>query len=120
MLFTSWRNEDTDLISKYSSYKEHYLALQESIKEQMGLYAVCYEELNDFQEQLNSVADDNKEQFDLIAPITQDIEHQGEDEANENINPGLNENLDLSEDLGIPSASSNNEPHILNELSDQQ
>ena len=76
MLFTSWRNEDTDLIGKYSSYKEHYLALQESIKEQKGLYAVCYEELNGVQEQLNSVADDNEDQFDLIAPITQYIEHQ--------------------------------------------
>ena len=109
MLFTSWRNEDTDLISKYSSNKEHYLALQVSIKEQMGLYAVCYEELNDVQEQLYSVADDNEDQFDLIAPITQYIEHQD-----------WNENYDLSEDLGIPSASSNNEPLILNELPDQE
>ena len=41
MLFTTWRNEVTDLIGKYSSFKEHYLALQESIEKQMGLYAVC-------------------------------------------------------------------------------
>ena len=120
MLFTSWRNEDTDLIGKYSSYKEDYLALQESIKEQIGLYAVCYEELNDVQEQLYSVADDNEDQFDLIATITQDIEHQDEHEGNENIHPNLNENYDLSEDLGIPSASSNNEPLILNKLPDQE
>ena len=120
MLFTSWRNEDTDLIGKYSSYKEHYLALQESIKEQKGLYAVCYEELNGVQEQLNSVANDNEDQFDLIAPITQDIDHQDEHEGNENLHPDLNENYDLSDDLGIPSASSNNEPLILNELPDQE
>ena len=46
MLFTPWRNEDTDLIGKYSSYREHYLTLEEPIQDQMGLYAVCYEELN--------------------------------------------------------------------------
>ena len=112
MLFTSWRNEDTDLIGKYSSYREHYLALEETIKDQMGLYAVCYEELNN--------ADDNEDQFDLIAPITQDIEHQDEHEGSENLHPDLNENYDLSDDLDIPSASSNNEQLILNELPDQQ
>ena len=26
MLFTSWRNEETDLLKNYSSFKEHYLA----------------------------------------------------------------------------------------------
>ena len=27
MLFTTWKNEETDLKEKYSSYKEHYDAL---------------------------------------------------------------------------------------------
>ena len=78
-IISVWFNKETypeayrelimaDLIGKYSYCKEHYLALQESIKEQMGLYAVCYEELNDVQEQLYSVADDNEDQFDLITP----------------------------------------------------
>ena len=84
MLFTPWRNEDTDLIGEYSSYKEHYLELEETIQDQMSLYAVCYEELNNAQEQLNSATDDIDDQFDLIAPTTQDIEHQDEHEGTEN------------------------------------
>ena len=120
MLFTPWRNEDTDLIGKYSSYREHYLTLEEPIQDQMGLYAVCYEELNNAQEQLNSATDNNDDQFDLIAPTTQDIEHQDEHEGTENLHADLNENVDLSDYLGIPSASSNNEPLILNELPDQE
>ena len=119
MLFTPWRNEDTDLIGKYSSYKEHYLALEEPIQDQMTLYAVCYQELNNAQEQLNEAPNDNEDQFDLIAPITQHIECQ-DDEGTENLHPDFNENYDLSDDIGIPSASSNNEPLIVNELPDQE
>ncbi|CAB3994303.1 Hypothetical predicted protein [Paramuricea clavata] len=33
MLFTPWRNEETDLMGKYSSDKEHYLALSDQIAE---------------------------------------------------------------------------------------
>ena len=46
MLFTPWRNEETDLISHYSSFKEHYLARTDEISEQMSQYAVCSEDLN--------------------------------------------------------------------------
>ena len=35
MLFTSWRNENTDLIGNCSSYQEHYLLLKNNIHEQM-------------------------------------------------------------------------------------
>ena len=35
MLFTSWRNENTDLIGNCSSYQEHYLLLKSNIHEQM-------------------------------------------------------------------------------------
>ena len=41
MLFTPWRNEETDLISHYSSFQEHYLARHDEINEQMNQYAVC-------------------------------------------------------------------------------
>ena len=71
MLFTPWRNEETDLISHYSSFQEHYLARQDEINEQMKQYAVCSENLNDIQEQLND--DDNEDQFNVIAPVTQEI-----------------------------------------------
>ena len=68
MLFIPWRNEETDLISHYSSFQEHYLARQDEISEQMKQYAVCSEDLNDIQEHLND--DDNEDQFDSIAPVT--------------------------------------------------
>jgi hypothetical protein len=40
MLFTPWRNEETDLIGKYSSYEERYLTLQDLIQDQLSIYAV--------------------------------------------------------------------------------
>ena len=46
MLFIPWKNEETDLISHYSSFKEHYLARTDEISEQMSQYAVCSEDLN--------------------------------------------------------------------------
>ena len=49
MLFTRWRDEETDLISYYSSFEEHYLARYGEINEQ---YAVCTEDLNDIQEHM--------------------------------------------------------------------
>ena len=53
-----------------------------------------------------------------IAPNIQNIELQDEAIGNEDLHPDFNENYDLSGDLGIPSASFNNEPLILNELPD--
>ena len=88
MLFTPWKNEETDLISHYTSFQEHYRARQDEINEQMKQYAVCSEDLNDFQEQL--IDDNNEHQFDSIAPVTQDTEAQDEDEGNQNLHPDLN------------------------------
>ena len=45
MLFTSWRNETTDLIKDCSSYQERYLRLKNTIDEQMKQYAICSEDL---------------------------------------------------------------------------
>ena len=118
MLFTPWRNEETDLISHYSSFQEHYLARHDEINEQMKQYAVCSEDLNDIQEHLND--DDNEDQFDSIAPVTQATEAQDEDEGNQNLHPDLNEQYDMSEDIGIPSTTQNNEPLILNEMQDDE
>ena len=65
MLFTPWKNEETDLKGKYSSHKEHYDALSNRIAEQMQQYAVCAEDLNEMQ-RLDLVDDG----FDSIAPVT--------------------------------------------------
>lgn len=80
MLFTSWRNENTDLICDCSSYQEHYLLLKGKIDEQMKLYAVCSQDLNDIGEKLSSMKE-NGNNYDLIAPSTQNIELQDEAEG---------------------------------------
>ena len=85
----------------------------------MKQYAICSEDLNEIEEQLHNAdymyGDD---QFDSIAPNIQNVELQDEAIGNEDLHPDFNENYDLSGDLGIPSASFNNEPLILNELPD--
>ena len=50
MLFTSWRNETTDLLRNYYSYQEHYLQVKNVIDEQMKLYAMCSDDLNEIQD----------------------------------------------------------------------
>ena len=45
MLFSSWRNEATDLIKKYSSYEQHYLQVKNIIDYQMKFYAICSQDM---------------------------------------------------------------------------
>ncbi|CAB3988639.1 ATP-dependent DNA helicase PIF1 [Paramuricea clavata] len=106
MLFTSWRNEITDLLGNCTSYQQHYLQVKNTIDEQMKCHAMCSEDLDAIQDQLNNVEDDD-ENYDLIAPGTQNIERQDEDEGAQDLHPEFNENYDLSGDFGIPSAGSN-------------
>ena len=117
MLFTSWRNEETDLIGNSSSYQEQYLLLKEEIDKQMRQYAICSEDLNEIEQNLLST-NCSEEQFDSIAPNTQHIELEDEAEGMEDLHPDFNESYDMSVDLGIPSTSLNNEPLVLNELPD--
>ena len=118
MLFTSWRNEETDLIKNYSTFEEHYLARRDEIGEQMQQYAICCEDLNEVGNHLQECVDDG---YDTIAPVTQDVERQDQDEGCTDTHPDLNETLDhLSDNLGIPSTQQNNEPLILNEMPDDE
>ena len=78
----------------------------EEISKQMQQYAVCSEDLNEVR--------------NTIAPVTQDVERQDEDEGCTDTHPDLNETFDhLSDNLGIPSTQSN-EPLILNEMPDDE
>ena len=86
MLFTSWRNEETDLLKNGNHLQE---------------------------------CDDDA--YDIIAPVTEDVERQDEDEGCTDTHPDLNETFDhLSDSLGIPSTQENNEPLILNEMADDE
>ena len=117
MLFTSWRNETTDLLRNYFSYQEHYLQVKNVVDEQMKLYAMCSDDLNEIQDQLNNMAEDD-DNYDLVAPGTQNIELQDELEGTQDLHPDFNENYDLSGDLGIPSTASTTEQLILHEEQD--
>ena len=119
MLFTSWRNENTDLIGNCSSYQEHYLLLKGQIDEQMKLYAVCSQDLNEIEDKLSSM-EENGKNYDLIAPNTQNIELQDEAEGAQDLHPDLTESYDLSEDIGIPSTAANTDQLILNEAPDDE
>ena len=118
MLFTSWRNEEADLIGSSSSYQEHYLLLKEQIDKQMLQYAICSEDLRTEIELHLQNADRYEDQFNLIAANAQNIELQDEAEGTEDLHPDFSESYDLSDDLGIPSGTVDNEPLILNELAD--
>ena len=52
MLFTPWRNEETDLLGIFSLYKNHYMVLSNAIYDMNIL----------------------EESYDSIAPSTQNIE----------------------------------------------
>ena len=116
MLFTPWRNEENDLIGKYSSYKEHYLAIEDEIVEQMREYAVGAEDLNEIEQQMAQFDDE----FGSIAPATQHAELQDESEGNVDLHPDFNERYDMSDDLGIPSTQVSTEPLVLNEIQDDE
>ena len=72
MLFTPWRNEQTDLMKNYSSFQEHYIARHDEINEQMRQYAVCSEDLNEIQQNLQQ----HDDLYDTITPVTQNNELQ--------------------------------------------
>ena len=83
---------------------------------QMSQYDVCSEDLNDIHQHLN---DDNDDQFDSIAPVTQNVELHDENEGNQDLHPDFNERYDLSDNIGIPSRAQN-DPLILNEMRDDE
>ena len=85
----------------------------------MRQYAICSEDLNDIQEQLNNMEDDD-DSYDLIASNVQNIELQDRAEGPQDLHPDFNENYDLSEDIGIPSTAANTEQLIVNELPDEE
>ena len=96
-----------------------FLLLKDKIDKQTRQYAICREDLNEIEEQLHNT-DHTDDQFDSIAPNTQNVELQDEAISNEDLDLDFNENYVMSGDLGIPSTSFNNEPliNVLNELPD--
>ena len=119
IFFTSWRNEETDLLCSSTSYEDRFFLLKEQIENQMRQYSICNEDLNEIEQHLND-NDHNEEWFDSIAPNTQNVELEDKAQESEDLHPDFNENYDLSSDLNIPSTSLNNEPLVLNEIPDTE
>lgn len=84
----------------------------------MKEYVVCNEDFNEIQNHTNST-EDMDHQYDLISPSTQNVECQDEAEGDQDLQPDLNENCNLSDDIGIPSADLNHEPLVLIEMQDE-
>lgn len=115
MLFTPWRNEETDLLGNFASYEDRCVVLSNVIKEQMKQDAVCNEDFNEIQQQINQIED----RYDDIAPCTRNIERQHQPEGDQDLHPDFSGNYNLSDDLGIPSVD-NSEPLTMNELPDDE
>ena len=87
MLFTSWRNEETDLLQMFSSYQERYKQLSRVTDKQMQQYAVCNEDFNEIQQEMSVVED----AYDSIAPCTHNLEQQDKAEGDQDLHPDFNE-----------------------------
>jgi hypothetical protein len=70
LLFHPWRNEETDLLGNFSTYKEHY----ESMKHMIDHKCATYEHHADELELARDLAEAEYDAFDEIAPSTQQIE----------------------------------------------
>ena len=116
MLFTSWRNEETDLIGMCSSYQECYMQRYHLIEEQLNEYAVCNEDFDEIQQEINIT----EEAYDTFAPCTQTLAQQDQAEGNQDLHPDFNEGYNLSDDLGIPCVDLNTQPLLMNELQDDE
>lgn len=91
------------------------MLLANVIGEQMKQYAVCNEDFNEIQQDINRLED----RFDEIAPCTQSLEQQDQAEGDRDLHPDFSGIYNLSDDLGIPSVD-NTESLIMNELPDDE
>ena len=115
MLFTPWRNEETDLIGMCSSYQDRYMLLSNAINDQMKQYAVCNQDFNERQKDMGRIED----RYGDIAPCTESLEQQDQAEGDHDLHSDFTGNYNLLDDLGIPSVD-NTEPLIMNELPDDE
>ncbi len=70
LLFLPWRNEATDLLSSYTTYKQHYEARKRKIDYKSKVYEHHVEEL----EMAREAAENDYDAFDDIASGTQQVE----------------------------------------------
>ncbi|XP_078378018.1 uncharacterized protein LOC144661191 [Oculina patagonica] len=122
MLFTAWRDENTDLLGDFETYKERCQRLTEQINDQMSQYAPCSKQLDKVLDDVQTV-ECTDDMWDCVAPNAQHVElHDLAETDRERLcNTEEVRNYDLSEDLGIPSSSENREQNFsFDELPDEE
>ena len=125
MLFTAWRDENTDLLGDCESYMEQCQILKEQINDQMAQYAPCSEQLDQALDDVQTI-ECSDDMWDCLAPNTQHVElrHLAENECEllRNKEEEHVRNYDLSEDLGIPSSTTCSYEHNISfdELPDEE
>ena len=62
----------------------------------------------------------NKDLDEIQQCLNDNDEDELEDEGNKDLHSDLNEEYDMSEDIGIPSTAQNHEPLMLNEMQDDK
>ena len=115
MLYLPYRNENTDILSTYSTYKDHYISQQNTIQENASKYthAGLMADIEQAQEKLQK--DLNEEHYDDMFPNVQSKEKEDEDEGStlaegfiffqpDKNNPTQNTG-DIGLDLGLTTAS---------------
>lgn len=68
------------ILGSFSSYQDRYVLLSDVINEQMKQYAVCNEDFNEIQQEMNRTED----RFDEIA---QSLEQQDKAEGDKDLHP---------------------------------
>jgi hypothetical protein len=104
MLFTHWRNEDTDLYGGFTTFEEHYNHIKLSLTEQLQVYEP-FIDATDHAEN-SSTLNTAEQHWDLLAPSIQqpeiDAENEGPTDANEflSVNPEIH-NYTVAYDIGV-------------------
>ena len=118
LLFLPWRKEDTDLISTYNTYKDHYTAVKGRVDSKCKEYEHHVEELelaremaeNDMQDAFDEIAPGMQDAFDEIAPGTEQTESETAKEQpvdSETFNPDKvaeQYNYDIGNEIGSSSS----------------
>ena len=122
MLFTTWRNEDTDLLEDCETYMERCQMLREQINNQLSQYAASSPKLDQVLDDIQSV-EYSDDMWASVAPNThhRECSHNQEHLDEPLVTSEVGNNYDLSEDLGIPSSSVNYEQNIsFDEMPDEE
>ena len=118
MLYTSWRNEESDLYGGFQTYEDHYNYRKQDIEHQMDIYEP-FTQAVDFAEKMLA-AEEPEEDWDILAPNAQQCEKESRDmgdiisDQHAIVNPdahGISDSYDIGIDMGLASSSGTTDNH---------